>query len=157
MARTLKALSSQSILDHRKVRARFAEIAAAVPEIAREANIEGAEYIAQAVKRNATNRLRVRTGELVRSVEVYPDVLPANFNRDVVKSRSLRPKEIGAIIGIGGDSPPYARFLEEGTVNMEAKPFARPAVDEDGPASITMAVIPTVEENLKSVVGKGIE
>lgn len=47
---------------------------------------------------------------------------------DSIKVKDLRTEkgQVGAKVGVGAY---YARFVEDGTIKMSAKPFARPAFD----------------------------
>jgi HK97 gp10 family phage protein len=63
------------------------------------------------VYQGARSRVRQRTGELYRAITWEP-----------------RPRSVSAVVGVS-PSAFHWKFLEYGTVNMEARPFFRPAAE----------------------------
>ena len=130
--------------DTRLVTRVFVDLERTMPDVAQDSVTAGAHFVAAAVRVNASSRLNVRSGRLVRSVRVHEEVRPAQMNRGYVKARPVEAGEAGAIISVGDPKEaPVARFLEEGTRHMAAKPFVRPALDEDGPKSLAVAAATT--------------
>lgn len=62
-----------------------------------------------------------------------PGEAPATDTGRLVSSMVVRFDSDSAVVGSTLREPPYPFYLEFGTLNMEARPFMRPALDAIGP------------------------
>jgi len=100
--------------------------------------IEGVDELKRQLKRLDTKvrtsivRSGLREGaKVVKQAAEDKAPVDSGFLRDHIKIKTKkRGDNITAIVGFAGDAY-YGRFIELGTKHMAAKPFLRPAIDEN--------------------------
>ncbi len=124
-------------------------------------NIEGVDELKRQLKRLDTKvrtsivRSGLREGAKVakQAAEAKAPV-DSGFLRDNIKIKTRkRGDKITAIVGFAEDAY-YGRFIELGTKHMSAKPFLRPALDENQ-RQIVDAVKARMKKRIETEIRKG--
>jgi HK97 gp10 family phage protein len=134
MAKVRKLSSNLSIIGATEVIEMMKNMADEAEKIVDEA----ARKAATIVKEDATSKVKVVSGKLRDSIDIKPE----KSKKKTKKTYRVYSK------GVRQGGVRYAFAVEAGTSKMEAKPFLRPALDEN-----KRNIINTVNET----IGKGID